>query len=253
MNNKIAITFNKLLGNGRAWVAPQGFTEELLEVLISPLTDLRKRFGDLKHVHFTTLVIDENNIINNEELFDIKNKKTTLEERAEDVDLAWQMLSGNSNYKTLENYLQKKGYELFVIENTSAQSPDLGTGFDYNTVAYKGEIDGKTAQYGGHTSRIIGNGFLNVAGSIKDPAQFINGKNSFYIKGYFDPTDSEWDNIIDIVLRLKQAHEVAICLIAERKLADNGYYNTTTFADEIDGGYPDTTFFIEKLNPIAGI
>ena len=121
-------------------------------------------------------------------------------------------------------------------------------GTNYGTGAYNGYIEDKKMQYGGHDSRVIGNGFLNIAGKIKDPAQFLNGKHAFYIQGFFDPSDKQWDRIVEIVLRLKPAHAVAVCQIAERKEADNGYYNTTVFADVMDGGYPDTTLFKEKIN-----
>ena len=99
----------------------------------------------------------------------------------------------------------------------------------------------------------VGNGFLNIAGKIKEPAQFVNGKHTFYIEGFFDPTDAEWDRIIDIVLRIKPAHVVAVCKIASRKVADNKYYNTTVFNDRIDGGRPGTTLFKEKLNRNRGV
>ena len=40
----VEISFKKLLGNGRAWKTPVGFTAELLEVLVSPLSELKERF-----------------------------------------------------------------------------------------------------------------------------------------------------------------------------------------------------------------
>ena len=242
----IEIAFKKNLGKGRAWVTPKGFTSDFYDLLVSPFSELFIFFKNLKKVHFSTIELDEKNIINNEELFGITPRET-LEERAEDIDLAWKMLSGNSAFKTLEDYLQRAGFDVYISEN-SQETLNLGSGFNYGSVQYDGEIDEKHAQYGGHSSKIIGNGFLNVAGKIKDPAQFVNGKHAFYIQGYFDPSEKEWDRIIEIVLKLKPAHVIAICQISERKEADNEYYNTTEFDDVIDGGFPDTTIFKEKLN-----
>ena len=243
----VEIAFKKNLGKGRAWLTPKGFTSDFYELLVNPFSELFSYFKGLKKVHFSTVELDENNIINNEDLFGI-TPRNTLEERAEDIDLAWKMLSGNSAFQTLENYLQRAGFDVYVYENTDENTPDLGQGFQYGAVQYDGEIDDKHAQYGGHAGRVIGNGFLNIAGKIKDPAQFLNGKHAFYIQGFFDPSDKQWDRIVEIVLRLKPAHAVAVCQIAERKEADNGYYNTTVFADVMDGGYPDTTLFKEKIN-----
>ena len=244
----LPLVFIKNLGKGRAWRNPAGETLDFLNIIGETLEDIKDYFKDLKFTHFTVNYLDENNVLNGEDLFDITLKKPTLAERAEDVDLAWRMLAGNSSYKTLEKHLQRSGFELFIIENTDENTPDLGSGFQYGNTQYGGEIDDKKAQYGGHTGRVIGNGFLNIQGRINDPAQFVNGKHSIYIKGYFDPSDSEWDKIVEIVLRMKPAHVVAVCQIAERKKADNEYYDTTVFVDRIDGGHPDTTDFKEKLN-----
>lgn len=243
----ISIAFKKLLGSGRAWATPKGFTSDFYDLLSSPFAELYNFLKDLRFSHFTTSVIDENNIINNEDLFGIQPKEN-LEERAEDVELAWQMLTGNSNYKTLENYLQRARFEVYIYENTSSGKPNLGQGFQYNGVQYNGEIESKPAQYGGHSGRVIGNGFLDIEGKILDPVNIVNGKHTIYIKGYFDPTDKEWERIVEITLKFKPAHVVAVCQIVERKKADNGYPDTVDFIDRIDGGYPDTTFFEEKLN-----
>jgi hypothetical protein len=243
----VEIAFKKNLGKGRAWLTPKGFTSDFYDLLVSPFSELFSYFKGLKKVHFSTVELDENNIINNEDLFGI-TPRNTFEERAEDIDLAWKMLSGNSAFKTLEDYLQRAGFDVYIYENTDDSIPSFGYGFQYGGFQYGGEIDDKKAQYGGHSGKIIGNGFLDIAGKIKDPAQFVNGKHAFYIQGFFDPSDKQWDRIIEIVLKLKPAHAVAVCQIAERKEADNGYYNTTDFVDVLDGGYPDTTLFKEKIN-----
>jgi hypothetical protein len=249
MKKTIEIAFKKNLGKGRAWITPKGFTSDFYDLIVSPFAELFKYFKGLKKVHFSTVELDENNLINNEELFDI-TPRATLEERAEDIDLAWKMLSGNSAFQTLENYLQRAGFEVYIYENTDDVVPNLGKGFNYGGVQYGGEVDDKKVQYGGHLGKVIGNRFLNIAGKIKDPAQFINGKHAFYIQGFFDPSDKDWDRIIEIVLRLKPAHAVAVCQIAERKEADNLYAETEDedLYDVLDGGEAETEFFKEKIN-----
>lgn len=246
--SKITVAFKKLLGNGRAWRTPLGFTSEFLELLAYPLEKIKKRLSALRFTHFQETYVDENNIINDEELFGITEKADTLEERASEIALSWNLLSGNAHYKTLEYFLRKAGFEIEVIENTD-EDISLGHGTNYGTGAYNGYIEDKKMQYGGHDSKVIGNGFLNIEGTVREPAQFKNGRNAFYIRGYFDPTDVQWDKILDIVLKVKQAHTVAVCQIAERKVADNDWYYQEQYAQMIDGGHPDTTYFIERLNP----
>lgn len=251
MQNKVVeISFKKLLGNGRAWRTPSNFTSEFLEILISPFAELKEKFINLKYTHFPTFFQDENNIKNDEELFGIKKidiKDKTLSERAANVENHWKMLAGSSSFQEIENALIERGFKIRIEENSS-NAPNLGSGFFYGATQYGEEKEGKKAQYGGHFSKVLGNGPLEISGMLKDPAQFLDGKNAFYIFGYFDPTDDDWNLITETILKIKPAQSVAICKIAERKIADNQYYNTTVFADRIDGGTPFTTDFVEHLN-----
>ena len=246
--NNFYVSFIKNLGKGRAWKTPLGFTTDMFKLFAYPIKTVYDYIKNLRFTHFQEDYIDENNIINDEELFGITDKGETLEERATENALAWRLLCGNAHYKTLEYFLRKAGFEIEIIENTD-ETVNLGMGTNYGTGAYNGYIEDKKMQYGGHDSRVIGNGFLNIEGTIREPAQFKNGKNAFYIRGFFDPTDAQWNKILDIVLKVKQAHTVAVCQIAERKIADNDWYYKEEFEQFIDGGHPDTTYFIERLNP----
>ncbi|MBQ9149872.1 hypothetical protein IJX73_02965 [bacterium] len=241
-------TFVKLLGNGRAWLHPKEFMLDFYEVLISPLHELKEYLIALKSTHFPTKNLKIENILNGENQFGITHLAKTTKERANNVELEWSMFAGNLNFKTLEKSLQKAGLKILVRENTLNQEIDLGTGFYYGTSSYYGEKDGELPQYGAHFTRVIGNGFLNVQGSNIEPAQFKNGKNTIYLKGWFEPSESEWEHITEIVLKLKPGHTVAICDIAERKVIDNEWYNTTEFKDEVDGGTPEITDFFEYVN-----
>lgn len=247
--NVLKSTFIKCLGKGRAWLCGDSFTNELIGVFTSPLSDIKKYFLKLKESHFPSKNLLEENILNGETLFGISHIAENLEERANNVEIEWSMLAGNLNYKTIETALKKVGFKIKVIENISFQRPDLGTGFLFGNTQYNGIKDEKRAQFGGHFTKIIGNGFLDIEGTNKDPARFVNGKNSFYLKGFFDPSDKEWDYISEIVLKLKPLQSVAICNIAERKIVDNEWYDTTEFLDILDGGTPEMEDFFEILNP----
>lgn len=241
-------TFIKNLGKGRAWIACDDFTKDVFELFCSPFVDFKNYLLGLKDVHFTTKKMSEDDIQNGEILFGTNHIADTLEARANDVEMSWRMLAGNSAYATLEYYLQKAGFELFIEENTSSETPNVGQGFLYGGTSYNETKDGKKAQYGGHFSKVIGNGRLNIEGSNYEPAKFINGASSFYIIGYFDPTDEEWDYITEIVLKFKPAHTVAICKIAARKVIDNKRSSTTIFTDKVNGGSASTKVFREHLN-----
>ncbi len=247
-NKSVEIAFKKLLGNGRAWRTPVGFTSEFLEILISPLVELKEQFINLKYTHFPTFFQNKNNIINGEELFGIIQNSSNLEERANNIELSWRKLAGNSSYATLEYYLRQAGFDVYVMENISGTLPNTGTGFMYGFTQYNSSKEGKKAQYGGRSSKVIGNGMLNIAGTNREPTNILDGSSSFYVIGFFDPNDSQWDSITEIILKFKPAHTVAICQIAERKVADNEWASTEIFGDNIDGGKADTKIFREWLN-----
>jgi len=60
MKNTIEIAFKKLLGKGRAFKTPAGFMSDFLDLLVSPFSDLKTRFLNLKFTHFPTVNVDEN-------------------------------------------------------------------------------------------------------------------------------------------------------------------------------------------------
>jgi hypothetical protein len=246
-------TFSKLLGKGRAWIHPSEFMQDFYEVLISPLKDVFDYIRNLQYIHFQSFYTNIENILNDEKLFGIKRVASTLTERANNIEIEWQMLSGNLNYKTLEDALLKAGFKIKIIENCDIADIDLGEGVSYGNSMYGGVVDGKQTQYGAHATKVISNGFLDICGINYDPVQLVNGKNLFYIKGYFNPNENEWDYITELVLKLKAMHTVAICEIAERVIVDNRFYNTTEFDDGIDGGTPFTTDWFEWLNKGSSI
>lgn len=181
MNNTIASAFKKLLGNGRAWITPKGFTSDLMDLLISPFEELKNRFISLKFVHFPSTLIDENNIKNGEELFSIKDfSSKNLEERAANVEGQWNILAGSQNFKQIEQILQKKGFPVRVIENI----PDT-----YN-------------KYG---ARNIGNGYLKLNNGEFDPIVITDGKNSFIIQADDFISDEAFLRMVDTVVKCKPA------------------------------------------------
>lgn len=180
-NKNVEIAFKKLLGNGRAWRTPVGFTSELLEVLVSPFSELKERFINLKYTHFPTFFQDLNNIINDEELFGLKDvEKKSLSERAGDVEAQWTIFSGYQNYKQLEQILQRKGLSVKVIEDIP-----------------------ENQRYG---KKAIGNGNIDIEGVVYDPVVITDDKNVFFVKATDFLTAEQLDSLIETVVKYRQGH-----------------------------------------------
>lgn len=185
--SKITVTFKKLLGNGRAWRTPTGFTAELLEVMASPLEDIKNRLSSLKFVHFPTTLVDKNNIENGEELFRIQNSgNKTLQERAADVEAQWRIFSGFQNYKQLEKILQQKGLPVVVAE-------DLPESYIYGEKA-------------------IGNGELHIGNEVYDPVIISDLDNVIFVSALDFLTPEQVKSLVDTVVKCRQAHLAAYYL-----------------------------------------
>ena len=185
MNNYIEIAFKKLLGKGRAFRTPSGFMSEFLNLLVSPFSDLKTRFINLKFTHFPTVNVDKNDILNGEELFDLKEiEGKTLEERAASVESQWSSFGGCQTFKQIETILQKKGYPIKIIENIPQ---------NYNI-------------YG---ARIIGNGFIITQEGKNDPIKISNGKHTFIIQSENFFNESDFLKIVEAVAKNKPAHNPA--------------------------------------------
>ena len=185
MNKTLETAFKKLLGKGRAFRTPVGFMSDFLDLLVSPLVDVKERLLNIKFTHFPTVNVDENDIVNGEELFGIKDTAgKTLDERAANVESQWSSFAGCQTFKQIENILQKKGYNVRVIENIPP---------GYNT-------------YGG---RLIGNGFIQTNNGKSDPITIKNGKYSFIVQSdnYFD--ENEFQKIVKDIAKNKPAHNGA--------------------------------------------
>lgn len=180
-NKNVEVSFKKLLGNGRAWKTPLGFTSELLEVLVSPLSELKERFINLKYTHFPTFFQDINNIVNDEELFGLKGvENKTLEERAGDVEAQWNIFSGYQNYSQIERILQQKGLPVNVIEDVPASE-----------------------RYG---KKAIGNGNINIKGVVYDPVVITDDENVFFVKASDFLTAAQVESLIETVVKYRQGH-----------------------------------------------
>ena len=182
----VQITLKKLLGRGRAWLTPRGFTSELFDLIASPFSELKEKFISFKFTHFPTYYVDENNIKNGEELFGIKDTAgKTLEERAANVEGQWTALAGSQNYKQIEKILQQKGFPVRIIENIPQ---------NYNT-------------YG---ARAIGNGILRFGNQTGDPVVLTNGKHAFIIQSddFFD--EKTFEAVINALVKVKPAQNVGL-------------------------------------------
>lgn len=205
-------TFKKLLGNGRAWRMPIGFTSDFYDIIANSLNDVFKQIKNLKFTHFPTIFFDEKNIKNDEELFNNYNDGLSDEERAALTESNWAMLNGNLHYKELQNALKNAGFNIRIVENY-LNSTDYANNFAYGTAVFGQSKNGKMTQYGGNPARLIGNGQLRIGEQATDPIRLTDGKNSFFVYGDFTPTETEWQTITNIILQVKPAQSVAICLI----------------------------------------
>lgn len=183
--NYIELAFKKLLGKGRAWRALTTKTADFLNVLVSPLSDVFIYFKNLKYTHFPTIYVNENNIVNSEELFEItETDDKTVEERAANVEGQWAALAGSQTFEQLENILNKKGISIKVIENIP-QTYDL---------------------YG---ARYIGNGFLQLQTEKTDPVVITNYKHTFIIQAEDFLTEEAIQTLIETIAKAKPMHNVA--------------------------------------------
>jgi len=185
MKKNIEIAFKKLLGDGRAFRTPKGFMSEFLDLLVSPFSELKTRFINLKFTHFPTVNVEENDVINGEELFGLKETESlTLEERAANVESQWSSFGGCQTFKQIETILRKRGFPIRVIENIPQT---------YNL-------------YG---ARIIGNGFIITQEGKNDPVEITNGKHTFIIQSEAFWDESDFIKMVEAVAKNKPAHNVA--------------------------------------------
>ncbi len=179
----VATAFKKLLGNGLAWLDIKEFTVEFLDIIISPLIEIKEYFKSLKYVHFPTEHIDENNIKNGEEFFNITEiQNKTLKERAAEIEGRWCALSGTQTFKQIENVLKRKGFQVRVIEDIPAGS--------YN-------------KYG---ARNAGNGFIETTKGLIDPIKIKDGKHSFIIQAEDFLSREQIKSIIGTVAIMRPGH-----------------------------------------------
>jgi len=184
-NLSITKAFKKLLGKGRAFRTPLGFMDEFLTLIVSPLLDIKNRIINLKFTHFPSTNNDENDIINGEELFQIKEiSGKTLAQRAANVESQWSSFAGCQTFKQIENVLKKKGFDVTIIENIPK---------NYDT-------------YG---ARTIGNGFIVTSSGKDDPIKITNGKHTFIVQSGSFYNESEFLNVVEAIVKNKPAHNSA--------------------------------------------
>ena len=243
MKNIVEIAFKKLLGKGRAFKTPAGFMSDFLDLLVSPFSELKERFLNLKFSHFPTVKVLKDDILNGEELFEIFGiDGQTLEERAINIEAQWGLLAGSLNWKSLENSLRKMGINVRVVENVPQKAINVGSLSMYGNYQYNKTLNETNdfVRYGLNASRIIGNGAIELENEKKDPCNIQNrgvsqygsfgygGYNStidsvvqYGIKGGSDNcffvvsdepiTSRQYELLTKIVLQKKPAHTVAIC------------------------------------------
>lgn len=185
MKKTLEITFNKLLGKGRAFLTPKGFTSDIFDLFVSPLVELKDRLISFKFIHFPTALIDKNNIENGEELFEIAEiEGKTLEERAAAVEASWTGFAGSQNYNQLEKILRKKGFAVRVIEHIPQ---------NYNLIG----------------KRLVGNGVVHTKDGKLDPIVIKNGKHTFIVQADEFMSKEQYESLIETLVKVKPAQNGA--------------------------------------------
>lgn len=243
MNNTIEVTFKKLLGKGRAFLTPRGFTSDFLDCFIAPFTVLKNKIISLKFTHFPSLFVNEINIKNGEELFDIKDTgDKTFVDRASLVEAQWGLLNGSLNWKPLEEALKKLSIKVSISENIPPKAINTGSLSLYGGFQYSETLSDTDdyVRYGMNANRQIGNGIIEVEGKKYDPCEVENkgvsqygsycyggydsdiesyiqygikggSANCFFITSDEPITSKQYEALVKIVLQKKPAHTVAIC------------------------------------------
>lgn len=243
MNKNIETAFKKLLGNGRAFRTPTEFMSEFLDVIISPLSELKSRIVQMKFTHFPTQHLNKEDILNGEELFgitDIENQ--TMENRAINIETQWGLLEGSLNWKSLEKALKKLSINVSIVENVPPKAINVGSLSLYGDFQYNETLEETNdfVRYGVNASRIIGNGNIELENGLNDPCKVQNkgisqygsynyggydssidssiqygikggSGNCFFITSEEPITSKQFELLTKIVLQKKPAHTVAIC------------------------------------------
>lgn len=204
--------FKKLLGDGRAWWAFQDFTDNVLNILASPVNDLYSSFKSFLNIHKPTQDLNLYNIQCGEQLFGIKNIPQNLYDRASNVERQWQLLNGAEGFGYIENQLNNAGFNVKLYENIPYQTIQNTVSIQYGNPQYYGFYNGKFAQYGQNSLWIVGNAKINDGGIYHDPVNVIDGKHCFLISVTEPINEKNLNRLSEITAQIKPAETVALVL-----------------------------------------
>jgi hypothetical protein len=234
IQNKLFKTFKLLLGKGRAFNLTEPNISSISKAFLKPLEDLTRIFHKIAYTPFPSenTYNSSNNkqdelkqdIVNFEQQFNIEsNNKTTLLERAKNIEAQFGLVGGQS-FEYLQNNLINAGLDVRVVENIPVQNLLSQNIIQYGINEYNGEY----SIYGKSGYLMIGNGILqikeyneitNVYEIVnKDPVQVDNTTESlshlFLIEkrngGTINITSGQLDILIDLILKIKPADQVAL-------------------------------------------
>lgn len=173
--------FKKLFGDGFLFWAIAQKTNAFFDILISPFEDIFNYFKGLKSVHFPFNVLDENNIINSERMFNLEAAEE-LSKRGEAASAQWSLLSGSQTFLQLQNILRRLGFFIQVEEGSDC---DL---------------------YG---ARTIGNGALKTQNGEVDPIEVKTGKQVFIVRALEFFNEKNIKGLIEAIVKNKPLHNGA--------------------------------------------
>ena len=208
-------SFKVLLGKGRAWLLTAPNIQECVQAFLKPVYDL---YNSGYRIAFTPFPVQNSyaddladDVTLFEEQFDIEGISTDLNERAMRVEAEWGLVGGQG-YQYIENALNAAGLNVQVIENMPFQNIANENRSEYVNVQYNETIENYIIQYGEANYKLIGNGLLNIAGSIQDPITLNNCQNTFIVQCANNLTSSQYQILTDIILRTKPLPSVCLVL-----------------------------------------
>jgi len=211
-------TFKTLLGNGRAWHLIADNINDVTQAFLKPVNDLRVIFYRIAFAPFPTANIYNtqegilSDLENFESQFGINRPSKIIVERGLNIEAQWGMVGGQG-YGYIENALKSAGLPVKVIENLPAADLSVNNVIQYGNYQYGEDIEGDAVQYGQSGYRLIGNGLLNIAGEIYDPVELTNFKDVFFVEGLQKLTFSQYDMLVDTILKIKPLNTVCLAKV----------------------------------------
>jgi hypothetical protein len=214
---RLRISFKRLLGTGRAFNIVGKTIEDVSDAFLSIFGTLINMYQRVAFAPFPSLnkyATDAerlNDIENFERQFAIDTPSASLEERARNIEAQWGLVGGQG-VVYIEQTLRNAGLPIRCTENIPRINLDPLTNINYGFEQYG------LNQFGGSEFSIIANGQLVVGNISTDPIETLNSNHTILIVSDSDNdvveiTQSEFEIMNDLLLRIKPMHTVALAKV----------------------------------------